>query len=356
MENSIAMNGGQGPDSYFKNSKFQEKGIDQIKVLLSTSIEEAIELENEHIFTIADLGCSVGPNTFKCVANIIEAVERKYTNHGRDLKLPEFQVFFNDHVSNDFNTLFKSLPSDKQYMTAGVPGSFRGRIFPKSSINFMHTSFTLHWISKVPEEVTKESSPLWNKGRITYTRSSLQVQQAFRNQFLKDLHAFFLARSEELKPGGLLAIIAVCRPEETPPSISSGEFYEIVGDALNDMEMEGLISEGLVDSFNLPIYIPTACEITQLLPSMKDFSIVKIDKIAPDVKLNKVEDIDLILAIMRSTLEDTLCKHFGSHIMEELFRRNRMKLEAFAKTPSFNHTFPKFEHLFLMIKLSHYLP
>ena len=46
---------------------------------------------------IADLGCSVGPNTFFTVQNLIEAVQKKWPSE----TLLEFQVFFNDHLGND---------------------------------------------------------------------------------------------------------------------------------------------------------------------------------------------------------------------------------------------------------------
>ncbi|CAK9153346.1 unnamed protein product [Ilex paraguariensis] len=58
-------------------------------------------------FNIADLGCSVGPNTFIAVHYIIESVKLKCQSYCLDSEL-EFQVFFNDHASNDFNTLFKA--------------------------------------------------------------------------------------------------------------------------------------------------------------------------------------------------------------------------------------------------------
>ncbi|KAK7849230.1 putative s-adenosylmethionine-dependent methyltransferase [Quercus suber] len=56
-------------------------------------------------------------------------------------------VFFNDQFSNDFNTLFISLPPNRQYFAAGVPGSFYGRLFPKASLHFIHSSYALQWLS-----------------------------------------------------------------------------------------------------------------------------------------------------------------------------------------------------------------
>ncbi len=166
-------------------------------------------------------------------------MEHTFKTLGLESELPEFQVFFNDNVNNDFNTLFKALPLDRQYMAAGVPGSFHGQLFPKDSLNFMHSAFALHWLTKVPEEVTKENSPAWNKGRITYVGSSHEVLQAYTEQFLKDIKAFFSARAVELINHGLLAILMPCRPEGTLPSDSIVmHTLEVLAFALTDMAKE----------------------------------------------------------------------------------------------------------------------
>lgn len=192
------------------------------------------------VFKIADLGCSVGPNTFACVRTLIEAVKLEFKAQGLETQLPEFQVFFNDHVANDFNTLFKAFPNDRTYMAAGVPGSFHGRLFPKASMNLMHSSFAVQWLTRVPQEVTKEVSPAWNKGRITYARSeSSKVEEAYAAQFARDMKAFFTARSAELADDGLLAILMPCRPEPSLPSESTlMNILECLGDALADMVKE----------------------------------------------------------------------------------------------------------------------
>ncbi|KAK3041307.1 hypothetical protein RJ639_001409, partial [Escallonia herrerae] len=216
-----------------------EEGSTRAKALLAKSIQENLEIQNNsRVFSIADLRCSVGPNTFSCVQTIMQAVQLKLKNCGPDLEEPEFHVFFNDNVTNDFNTLFKALPPDRQYMAAGVPGSFQGRLFPKASMNFMHSSFALNWLAKVPKEVTQEYSSAWNKG----------------------------SKSLELAGDGLMVVIMPCRAEGTLPSESTIlDVLECLGDSLADMVKEGPVSEALVDSFNMPVYIPTAFEVKEVV-------------------------------------------------------------------------------------------
>lgn len=124
-------------------------------------------------------------------------------------------------------------------MAAGVPGSFRGRLFPKGSMHFMYSSAALHWLTEVPREVTRKDSPAWNKGRITFAGSSDEVVKAYTNQFFKDLEAFFRARPMEVRSDGLVVAHLPCRPEGTAASESVLiHVLECLGSALRDMATE----------------------------------------------------------------------------------------------------------------------
>ncbi|GLJ12075.1 hypothetical protein SUGI_0183400 [Cryptomeria japonica] len=59
-------------------------------------------------FCMADLGCSVGPNTLFIAESVSKAIQDKCMVMSSPI--PEFQVFFSDLPSNDFNLLFRSLP------------------------------------------------------------------------------------------------------------------------------------------------------------------------------------------------------------------------------------------------------
>ena len=172
---------------------------------------------SSNTFRICDLGCSIGPNTFLVVKNIIDAVELKCQGYKKNY-LPEFQVFFNDQASNDFNHLFASLPLERQYFAAAVPGSFHGRLFPRASLHFFYSSYALQWLSSVPRELLDKSSPAWNKGRIHYSSSSDEVVKAYEAHFAKDMDNFLNARAQEIVHGGLMALIFPCRPFGTSHS------------------------------------------------------------------------------------------------------------------------------------------
>lgn len=102
--------------------------------------------------TIADLGCSFGPNTLLVVSELIKTVEKlcRELNH----KSPEYKAFFNDLPGNNFNNLFMSLDIFKENLCDkmktrigpcyffGAPDSFYDMLFPNRSLHFVHSSYT----------------------------------------------------------------------------------------------------------------------------------------------------------------------------------------------------------------------
>ncbi|XP_047250254.1 probable S-adenosylmethionine-dependent methyltransferase At5g37990 [Capsicum annuum] len=78
MATSFPMNAGDGPYSYSKNSHLQKELLDSakdIKIMSSSS----------NTLHIADLGCSVGPNTFIAMQHVVQVLravlEVLFVNH-----------------------------------------------------------------------------------------------------------------------------------------------------------------------------------------------------------------------------------------------------------------------------------
>ena len=220
----------------------KKEAADLAKAILVEAIIENIEIEDtapiSSTFRIADLGCSTGPNTFFSVNTIIEAVTEKYKIKGHS-SLPEFQVHFNDRVSNDFNILFNTLPPDLQYFASGAPGSFYNRLFPKASLNFVCSAYALQWLSRVPQELGDLKSAAYNRGRIFYSNAPYEVGKAYAAQYAMDMECFLAARAEEVAPGGLMALLIPGRPDGALPAESSiGPVFQVLEDCLVDMANE----------------------------------------------------------------------------------------------------------------------
>ncbi|XP_031275083.1 loganic acid O-methyltransferase-like [Pistacia vera] len=162
--------------------------MEAVKVIIDEAIAKELDLRNlplsSNTFSIVDLGCSIGPNTFIAVQNILEAIKQIYQSLSLDYQIPEFSIFFNDQTSNDFNALFASVPPNRQYFAAATPGSFQGRLFPEFAVHFFHSSNAIHWLSKVPEELMDRESLAWNKERVHYTNARQQVYDAYASRSL----------------------------------------------------------------------------------------------------------------------------------------------------------------------------
>ncbi|KAF3958060.1 hypothetical protein CMV_016989 [Castanea mollissima] len=254
----------------------QRAGANAVKAIIDDVIAEKLDVEkifsgSKGTFRIADLGCSVGPNTFIAMQNITDAVQQKYQSQGLAFEMPEFQVFFNDHASNDFNTLFVSLPPERSYFATGVPGSFHGRLFPNFSLDFVYSSYALQCLSKVSEELLNKNSAVWNKGRVHYASAPDE-----------DITAFLDCRAKELMVGGLLVLIMPGVPNGIPhASALTGAIFDFLGQCLMGMAKEGLISEAQVDTFNLPVYFASPKEMTQLVERNECFSIERMEITLP---------------------------------------------------------------------------
>ncbi|KAK6255774.1 hypothetical protein SCA6_017079 [Theobroma cacao] len=329
VSRSFTMKGGDGPLSYARNSSLQKGVVDATKEMIIQAIANTLDIdklcsESSKTFQIADFGCSIGPNTFYAMQNIIESVEQKcHAKHGSSASIDlEFQVFFNDHTSNDFNTLFSSLPPSLPYFAAGVPGSFYGRLFPKSSIQIGHSSSALQWLSKVPEEVVDSSSPAWNKGSIYCTGTEKEVAKAFAAQFENDMETFLNARAEELASGGLMVLVMGGIPDGISLCQTSiGKFYDFFGSCLLNLAKKGLVTEEKVKSFNLPLYFPSTKELKAIIGRNGDFSIERSDEIIEKLKhVHALPDAQIYISQIRAGMEGLIKHHFGKEIAEEFFQ------------------------------------
>lgn len=103
--------------------------------------------------SLADLGCSTGPNSLIAVSKILNLLLFSCSSHETSLQV---LICLNDLPSNDFNSVFSLLPdfynkfkNRASVFVSAVPGSFYGRLFPSRSMHFIHSSSSLHWLSQV---------------------------------------------------------------------------------------------------------------------------------------------------------------------------------------------------------------
>ncbi|KAF7808805.1 putative S-adenosylmethionine-dependent methyltransferase At5g37990 [Senna tora] len=353
---SFAMKGGDGPHSYAQNSSIQRLAIEAAKNLLHCAISNHFDpnaissSSSTSPISIVDLGCSTGPNTFIAIQYIIEAIQTQYQSH--NLPTPEFQVFFNDQVSNDFNTLFQKLPPNRNYFASGVPGSFHGRLFPRQSLHLIHSSSSLSWVSKLPKEIIRDGScGAWNKGRIHYAGAPREVVDVYEEHYKKSLEAFLHARAEEIVRNGIMALQIPASQDHVIDDGNDEKLYpgrdlELLGSCLVDMAKLGLVSEEKVDSFNIPMFFPQLKELKKLLLSNEDFSIEQMELL--DGKFLSVGNVEMYVSHHRAALEALIEKHFGEGVADELFSRYAKKVLEFPEIMDMQNL--KIVLLFVLLK------
>ncbi|XP_076891875.1 S-adenosyl-L-methionine:benzoic acid/salicylic acid carboxyl methyltransferase 3-like [Bidens hawaiensis] len=340
LVNILHMNTGDGESSYAKNSLLQETGIRNAVPFLKPSIKS---IASDNVFKdciiVADLGCSSGPNPLLVASNIITIVHEVCQENNR--KTPQFQVFLNDLYGNDFNTIFKLLPDfygklkkDKgesfgPCFVSVVPGSFYDRLFPDQSLHLVHSSTSNHWLSKMPQGLENNGSNVYMA-----KTSPSNVYQAYEKQFHTDFTKFLQMRSEEVVHGGCMILTFPGRRIVDPTSEDGSALFELLGQSLVDILKEGLVRGSDINSFNLPFYFPCEDEVTNIIKnegsfSLENMNVFKLNWDPHDTDYANTKDSDELSKIhgkntsnvLRVALEPLLVSHFGSSIIDVLFKK-----------------------------------
>eukprot|EP00253_Pinus_taeda_P017949 PITA_17949 len=344
--------------------------VTAIKPILDNGISQNIRFTvggGTAAFRIADMGCGTGINTLIAADTIVKAVKSIFCRHSIDM--PEFQVFFVDLPSNDFNTLFQTLPpllkddmtvgdvlvaaaandeekppAERSYFAAAVLGSQYQRLFPRQSLHFCHSSISLHWLSEIPASVEDINSVAWNGGHVYI--SSAAVADAYRDQFTQDFTAFLEARAEEIIPGGCMFIALVGHDsEDAERKDGFAACAHYMQAAFEELVHEGLIEKEKLDSFNIPYYNPSVELLRSLLETEDSFEIesMRVLKGFPlhpswDVREGEEAMFGRIVGnFYRAMFENIVKSHLGSdeYLVDEFFSRYAKR--AAAKYPEYLH-------------------
>ncbi|CAL5197555.1 unnamed protein product [Lathyrus oleraceus] len=341
LKQVIHMKGGDGEEGYANNSLLQRKVISLTKSLRDEAITNVYRNTKSESLGIADLGCSYGANTFLVIAEAIKAVE-KFCQEQKQ-KSPEYKVYLNDLPGNDFNNVFRSFDAFKKDLISevknpmgpfyffGAPGSFYDKLFPNKSLHFVHSSYSLQFLSKVPEGVDN------NKGNIYLAKTSPpNVFKAYLEQYQSDFSFFLKCRSEELVEGGSLVVTLIGRIGEDPVYKDCCAVWETMAMGLNDMVKQGTIKEESVSSFNIPIYYPCQAEVKKEIDTQGSFDINYLE--TSEVNFSELDNWDgsdftskkpeslkdaefNMENCFRAVAEPMLMGHFGESVTKEAFNR-----------------------------------
>ncbi|KAF7815894.1 indole-3-acetate O-methyltransferase 1-like [Senna tora] len=359
LESLLSMKGGKEEEySYANNSQAQAIHARSVLHLLKETLDIVELHDNPNIpFTIVDLGCSSGSNTISTMDVMINHIIKRHEALG--FRPPEFSAFFSDLPKNDFNTLFQLLPplhvnyggggismeeclaasNHRSYFVAGVPGSFYRRLFPARSINFFHSTFSLHWLSQVPESVVEKKCSAFNKGKVFIHGANETTANAYKAQFQTDMASFLSSRSLEMKKGASMYLVFLGRSSVDPtdqggPGIFFGTHFQ---DAWNDLVQEGLISSEERDTFNIPLYAPSLQEFKEVVEADGSFAINKLELFkggSPLVVSQPDDEAEVGKALANScrSVSGVLVEaHIGDQLSDQLFSRVARRAALHAK-------------------------
>ncbi|XP_010464857.1 PREDICTED: salicylate/benzoate carboxyl methyltransferase [Camelina sativa] len=328
---ALRMSGGDGANSYSANSRLQRRVLSMAKPVLVKNTEEMMmNLDFPTYIKIAELGCSSGENTFLAVSEIINTINVlcQHVNENP----PEIDCCLNDLPENDFNMTFKSIPFFNKKIknklascfVYGAPGSFYSRLFSRNSLHLIHSSYALHWLSKVPEKLEN------NVGNVYITSSSPKsAYKAYLNQFQKDFTMFLKLRSEEIVSNGRMVLNFIGRNThlKDPLYRDCCHFWTLLSKSLRDLVFEGHVSESKLDTFNMPFYDPNVHELKEVIRNEGSFEINELEAHGFDLGYSNCDynEEDEHEAgqneanCIRAVSEPMLTAHFGEDIIDTLF-------------------------------------
>ncbi|XXG64851.1 hypothetical protein AAC387_Pa05g2695 [Persea americana] len=335
VEKVFHMKEGQGEASYARNSSSQKRGIELVKHVTVDAVVDLFLSKAPQCFAIADLGCSSGPNTLSVIRDIIDVIDERCGI--LSCPTPEFQVFLNDLPTNDFNSIFMALSEfygsikkngkrddPPSVFVSGVPGSFYGRLFSSRSLHFIHSSFSLHWLSRVPPAIYDANGKSLNKGKMCVTGSSPPaVAKAYLMQFQEDFYLFLRSRSEELVSGGRMVLTLLGRGSEKHMERGQATYWELLGQAFASLVSSGEVEQEKVNTYDVHFYAPSMDEVKRVVQMEGSFSLdcLEMFEIGGDGRTSVGRNGRATAKAIRAIQESMILHHFGEGIIDGLFEQ-----------------------------------
>ncbi|CAI0412165.1 unnamed protein product [Linum tenue] len=271
MANVLHMNGGMEEASYAMNSLLQRKGISTTLPITKEAIAKLMCNSSVALgrLAIADLGCASGPNSLFLVSEVIKAAHKLSSEMGHE-STDQFQIFLNDLPGNDFNNIFSSIQGFKEKT--------------RKEMGSCPDSEPLIFITGVPGSFYE---------RLFQTDSLHFIHSSYSVHWRSEVH---------------------------------------LGNLVSCSLLQGLIDQEKLDSFNLPLFTPSAMEVEVEVQKQGSFAIEHLE--LWDMSWNAYEgEVDLPEALqdggynvsrcMKALFEPIIAHQFNlsREIIDEIFRR-----------------------------------
>lgn len=315
-------------------------------ITMETIQEVYLTMGSPQTLSIADLGCSSGPNSLTMIRDFYHVVEDAYRktliNGGSNSPPPQLSVFLNDLPTNDFNSVFRALPelyreiagedgdfvriqghNRPSLLVAASPGSFYGPIFHPTSLHFVYSSYSLHWLSKVPSGMyDDEHGKSKNKGCIYINDNSPpEIMMAYVEQFKEDFSRFLSLRSKELVKGGKMVLVFLGRDNHNHVDRGNSFLWKLLAQSFTLLISQGRVEAEKLDSYDVHFYAPSKEEIEEQVRKEGSFKMDRLEMFLIERGEEKglISYGNAVANTVRAIQESMISHHFGDHILDELF-------------------------------------
>ena len=235
-------------DSYNRDSRTQQEDFAHSLDTLLECIDSTVE-EGREQYSIVDYGCSLGANSVLAMSRLIQHI------HARK-SISRFSAYHNDLPTNDFNALLKNLGSsthdyrhipDCQVFVQLLPSSFFQQVLPDQWVDLGFSMAAVHWLNRIPSSNYKNA--------VFLSDANEQAQADLLDQAAKDLQLFAKARTNEIKPGGLLFIVGLASKVGSSGrrDVSTAGLFVVVKRILTQLVADRLLSQEALDKFVFPV-------------------------------------------------------------------------------------------------------
>jgi hypothetical protein len=190
----------KGAGYYSKATIGAKHVMDNAAGLILDALDRQPPADDGSLFTMTDMGCADGGTSIDMVGRVLGAVRRRCPSR-------PIQMTYTDLPNNDFSQLFQIVHglTDIASYAAKIPDlyvmasatSFHKRIVPPGTLNIGHSATASHYIAEAPCPIDDHVHMVGAEGA---TRAAYEAKGA------ADWENFLLKRTEELAPGGFLAL------------------------------------------------------------------------------------------------------------------------------------------------------
>jgi len=248
----------KGDGYYSKATTGAKDVIDNATPMVIEAINRMKLADDGLVFRATDMGCADGGTSVELWRSVFRhlrsshpnmAIEMVYT----DLPRNDFsQVFRMIHGQTDIQSYYTDI--DNLYVYASGT-SFHQAIFPPETLDLGFSATASHYISANPCNITNH---------VHMVGASGEERAAFEAQGARDWETMLVCRTQELKPGGRLALFNFGIDEENRYLGHTGgvSMFDTFNEILVELARDGVITDAEYAATNFPQCYRTVAQFT----------------------------------------------------------------------------------------------